>query len=144
MSGVELGRDEIGELAKVLAANGLSADVLAGAGKRFFAFNDRAGTRVGFGGVEECGGEGLLRSVVAVEGVRGRGFGRAIVEWLVRDAADRGVRRLYLLTMDAPGFFERCGFSPAHRRAVPAVIAETEQFAALCPTTAVCMVRELS
>ena len=82
--------------------------------------------------------------MVALPESRGRGHGTAIVAWLARDAARRGVRRLFLLTIDAAGFFERCGFAHAEREAVPDAIARTEQFAELCPPSAVSMMRELS
>ena len=144
LTAVELGREDLDDLAQALAAEGMPADDLAGPDKRFFAFDDRERGRIGFGGVEVHGGEGLLRSVVTVQGMRGRGYGRAMVEWLVREAARSGVRRLYLLTMDAAGFFGRYGFTATDRGAVPPVIARTEQFATLCPASAVCMVRELS
>ena len=129
---------------ETLAANGLHTEDLDGSDKHFFAFDDPEGVRVGYGGIEIHGGDGLLRSVVALRGSRGRGHGTAMVAWLAREAARRGVRRLYLLTTDAAGFFERCGFTRVDRQAVSAAIARTEQFSALCPPSAVSMMRELS
>ncbi len=143
-TGIELDRKELDELTDALAASGLHTEDLVGPDKHLFAFDDPGGVRVGFGGVEIHGGDGLLRSVVALPESRGRGHGTAIVAWLAREAARRGVRRLYLLTIDAAGFFERCGFTRVEREAVPDAIARTEQFAALCPPSAVSMMRELS
>ena len=71
-------------LAQVLAANALPGDDLEGRHKRFFAFTDPAGRKAGFGGIELYGADGLLRSVVTAEGRRGRGYGEAIVAWLVQ------------------------------------------------------------
>ncbi len=141
LTGIQLDGGELDGLAEALTANRLHTDDLDGPDKYFFAFDDSEGVRVGFGGVEIHGGDGLLRSVVALPEARGRGHGTAIVAWLARHAASRGVRRLYLLTTGAAGFFERCGFTRVDRQAVPAAIARTEQVSALCPPSADCMVR---
>ena len=142
LSGIELDSGELDGLTEALAANHLHTEDLDGRDKYFFAFDDPEGVRVGFGGVEIHGGDGLLRSVVVLS--RCRGHGTAIVAWLARDAARRRVRRLYLLTIDAAGFFERCGFIRVEHEAVPVAVARTEQFARLCPPSAVAMMRELS
>jgi len=131
-------------LIDALAANGLHTEDLDGLSKHFFAFDDEEGNPVGFGGIEVHDSEGLLRSVVALPGSRGRGYGKEIVGWLSREATRRGVRRLYLLTTDARGFFDRCGFTRVERDSVPIAITRTEQFSVLCPASAVCMVREVS
>jgi N-acetylglutamate synthase-like GNAT family acetyltransferase len=143
LSGIELGREELDGMIEALVANGLHTEDLAGPGKHFFAFDDAEGMRVGFGGVEVHDGDGLLRSVVALQSMRGRGHGTEIVAWLAREAARREVRRLYLLTTDAAEFFERCGFARVERKVVPAAIIRTEQFSILCPPSAVSMMREL-
>lgn len=132
------------ELARCLVANELPSEDLSGPGKRFFAFTRRDGARVGFGGLELCGTAALLRSVVSCSRFRCRGYGRAIVDWLVRYARHRGIRRIYLLTMTAPAFFERCGFRGTPRVDVPARIAVTEEFRRLCPSEAICMVRDIA
>ena len=142
LTGIELDSGELDRLTEVLAASHLHGEDLDGRDKYFFAFDDPEGVRVGFGGVEIHGGDGLLRSVVALS--RGRGHGTAIVAWLAREAARRRVRRLYLLTIDAAGFFERCGFARVEREAVPDAISRTKQFSALCPPSAVAMMRALS
>ncbi len=131
---------DLPELAACLEANGLPTEDLTGPGKEFFAFEGADGSRVGFGGIEYCGEDALLRSVVTEGAVRGRGFGRAIIEWLVRHAFQRGLMSVYLLTTTAPGFFKRCGFSPIDRSGAPQEIAATEEFSQLCPSDAVFMV----
>ncbi len=124
-------------LAAALAAEGLPYSDLEGAAKEFFAFEDAQGRLVGYGGLEACGEDALLRSVVSLR--RGRGFGRRIVEWLIARAKERGVRRLYLLTLDASGFFEHLGFEAERRNAVPSAVAGTEEFRSLCPQSAICL-----
>lgn len=101
------------------------------------------GDRVGGGGVEVYGREGLLRSIVVEPSVRGEGVGTAICDALERRAAEKGVERLYLLTTTAADFFEDRGYDPVERSAVPRVIGETTEFAELCPDAAACLRKRL-
>ncbi|HEX7969276.1 MAG TPA: arsenic resistance N-acetyltransferase ArsN2 [Stellaceae bacterium] len=130
-------------LAEALAAEGLPVEDLDGEGRNFFAFRDRAGALVGFAGMEIFGGDALLRSLIVLPPVRERTYGTAIAEWMMAEAARRGVRMLFLLTTTAAPFFAKLGFHRIDRKAVPAAIAATREFAALCPTTAVCMMKAL-
>ncbi|WP_227354824.1 arsenic resistance N-acetyltransferase ArsN2 [Haladaptatus salinisoli] len=100
--------------------------------------------RVGIGGLERHGRAALLRSVVIDSSVRGRGYGRALCERLLDRGRESGVERVFLLTTTAADFFRRSGFEEIDRDAVPAVIRETNQFADLCPSSAVCMSKALS
>ncbi len=103
----------------------------------------RGDERVGVGGVEIHGANGLLRSVVVEEDARGTGIGRALCEKLEGRAAAAGVERLYLLTTTAGEFFRDLGYEAADRADVPASISETSQFSELCPSTAVCLSKRL-
>jgi len=94
------------------------------------------GDRVGVGGVETHGSEGLLRSVVVDPPARGREVGTALCVALERRARADGVDTLYLLTTTAAGFFADCGYAAIDRSVVPAAIRETDEFADLCPSTA--------
>ncbi|MGM0604277.1 MAG: GNAT family N-acetyltransferase [Halobacteriota archaeon] len=85
----------------------------------------------------------LLRSVVVAPDHRGRGYGRAIVDATETLAARAGVDRLYLLTTDAAGFFQSCGYEVVDREAVPATIRRTEQFSSLCPRSATALRKRL-
>ncbi len=97
------------------------------------------GEVVGIGGVEILGRHGLLRSLVVEEEFRGKGYGRAICKELIELAKQKGVEELYLLTTNAEGFFRKLGFSVIKREDAPGVIQKTEEFSALCPSSAVCM-----
>ncbi len=130
-------------LARLLAENGLPTEDIGVLGRAFFEFTDPEDDLVGVGGLEIYGEVALLRSVVTLKVARGDGFGRAIVEWLAAHAANAGVRELFLLTFSAPGFFSACGFHEFPREDVPAAIAATEEFANLCPASAVCLMRDL-
>lgn len=99
--------------------------------------------RVGIGGVEVHGEYGLLRSVVVEERVRGEGYGRALCDRLLDQAADAGVETVYLLTTTADEFFSSLGFVAVERESVPPAIRDTAEFSELCPDSAVCMRKEI-
>lgn len=94
-------------------------------------------------GVEPHGSAGLLRSVVVAPGRRGRGIGRALCGELERRAREAGIDRLYLLTLDSEGFFARLGYAAMSRDEAPAEITGCDEFAKLCPDTAVLMCKRL-
>ena len=130
------GRDwtAIGEL---LAGAGLpTADLGAANMREFLVAESAAGNRVGAIGFERYGACGLLRSLVVAESARGSGLGRALVDHLEREVARQGVTELWLLTIDAHGFFGRLGYAPAARSEAPAAIRGTAEFSRLCPDDA--------
>ena len=124
-----------------LAAASLPIDDLDRPALRLYAFQEE-GTIVGYGGIEGCGTDVLLRSLVVLPAYRRRGFGSAIVTELVAIAA-AGARCAYLLTTDAESYFRKLGFAEADRADAPAEIRATAQMAKLCPATAVLMRRSL-
>ncbi len=131
-------------LAEVLAAEGLPIEDLGAEGRDFFAFRDRARALVGFAGMEIVGTDALLRSLIVLPPVRERTYGTAIAEWMIAEAARRGVRMLYLLTTTAAPFFSKLGFRRIERKDVPTAIAATAEFSRLCPASAVCMAKPLT
>lgn len=95
-------------------------------------------------GLQLVGQAGLLRSLAVQSHYRGRGLAQALVARIVAHAHARGIAKLYLLTTTAEKFFERLGFAMTERSAVPSEMLATEEFQSLCPSTAVCMTREIS
>lgn len=135
--------DDLGRLRTLLAEAGLPvADVdetlLDG-----LLVARSGGRMVGAIGLQAAGADGLLRSLVVDPGCRGRGLGVALLTALEGRAVERGIRRLYLLTDTAAGFFPRHGYQRADRDAVPGVIAATAEFRELCPASAVCLAKTL-
>ena len=61
-------------------------------------------------GLEVYGQTALLRSVITAPELRGKGFGDVLVRQAFSEAQKRGVKRLYLFTMDKAPFFARHGF----------------------------------
>jgi amino-acid N-acetyltransferase len=131
--------DELEGLIRALDFAGLPSGDVRLPGRRFFRF-DCDGVKVGYGGLEGTAPELLLRSVVVLPGMRGRGHGRRIVAALEQQAAGA---RLHLLTTTAADFFQRLGYVAAERATAPPAIAGSREFAALCPVTARYMVKDL-
>jgi len=118
-------------------ANLPTGDLRSTPGRFYVALED--GNRVGVGGLELYGSDGLLRSVVVEPSTRGNGLGTAICGALEDRARDEGVETLYLLTTTAAEFFADRGYREIDRDDPPAAIRETTEFAELCPSTATCM-----
>ncbi len=98
---------------------------------------------VGVIGLETHGDVGLLRSLAVREEHRGAGIGRALVERVVSEARQRGLRSLYLLTTDAAAYFGAQGFQPTTRATVPEELRASAEFQGVCPDTAQVLVRAL-
>lgn len=91
------------------------------------------GEVAGIAGLEPCGRDGLLRSLVVRDTHRHSGLGRRLVTEAERRAAGIGIETLYVLTNTAAAFFRRFGYSDSPRDAAPAAIRQTREFSALCP-----------
>ena len=94
-------------------------------------------------GLEHFGEHGLLRSLVIAIGQRGSGVGEALLRRLEEDAAARGITELWLLTIDADGYFARHGYRIRDRQLAPDAIRRTPEFSELCPGSAILMSRRL-
>jgi amino-acid N-acetyltransferase len=99
---------------------------------------------VGAVGLELFGTSGLLRSLAVAPPFRGKGLAARLCRELCDDARERGIRHLYLLTIDADGYFLKHGFKKIDRSEAPSEIQSTEQYSKLCPDTAVLMYRDLT
>ncbi|WP_254840318.1 arsenic resistance N-acetyltransferase ArsN2 [Natronomonas marina] len=130
--------DELGYVESLLDAADLpTADVRSGDATFYLA--RRGGERVGVGGLEVHGADGLLRSLVVEESARGEGIGNALCTGLEGEAGRAGVGTLFLLTTTAAAFFAARGYERVERSAVPTAIRGTAQFGELCPATATCL-----
>jgi N-acetylglutamate synthase-like GNAT family acetyltransferase len=137
-----LPNENIGELTATLHEAQLPHNDLAGTDKRFFCASVD-GTIVGYVGLEIYRKDALLRSAVIFKPARSKGYGRQMVEALLDIAFQVGVERVWLLTETAPEFFEKLGFSRVDRALAPSSIVASEEFASMCPTSAVFMLRAL-
>ena len=139
--------DDLPAVAALLEQAGLTR---AGLSEQFpggFAVVDGPQGPCGAAGVELYGPpgahEGLLRSLVVAPAARGQGLGAALVRDRVAWAGARGVRRLWLLTLDQGPFFQRLGFQPAQRAAAPPAVAGSLEFQCVCPASAACFSLDL-
>ena len=123
------------ELAAALKDAHLPTEDLADGGRTFFGL-DEGGQPVGYAGYELYGEEALLRSVVVLPEQRGKGYGRAITDAVLAEAAKAGARRAFLLTTTADGFFPRFGFRRISRAEVPPDVRTSVEFHSACPESA--------
>jgi len=140
---VELPEGSLSELRALLEATGLPCDDLEELGRRFYRLEDARGV-IGWAGLEACGADALLRSLVVPEQLRGQGAGAALVQAMITEARRLGIARLWLLTTTAAPFFKRLGFVEATRSDAPPAIQATREFRDICPASADCMMLTLS
>ena len=75
------------------------------------------GRLVGFGRATSDGRyRAVLWDVVVARELEGQGLGRRLVEALLSSAPVAGAERVYLITTNSGGFYERLGFSDSHRQ----------------------------
>jgi amino-acid N-acetyltransferase len=119
-----------------LPANDLDESSL----ERFLVCRDEKGV-VAAVGLEIFGQAALLRSLVVDPEMRGRGVGVQLTEAAEALAHHSGVESIYLLTTTAEEFFRARGYRILARSEAPEAIQSTTQFSALCPSTAILMVK---
>ena len=134
---------DLAAVATLLGACQLPFDDLAPERMADFVLARAGGRIVATGGLERYGEVALLRSLAVAPDFRGRGLAERIWSSLRAAAIDRGVTRLFLLTTTAEALFVRWGFRRVSRDDVPEAVRTTQEFAALCPSTAVAMSIEL-
>lgn len=129
------------EFVQLLETAGLPVTDLGGNQQRFWGGRTETGELVVAAGLERCGDDMLLRSVVVRGDQRGRGLGGAIVGHVVERAFSDGAGAIFLLTETDPAveFFLSHGFMRVDRGSVPRQVAATPQFSDICPDSAVAM-----
>lgn len=126
---------------RLLQQSSLPAADVTAAMLAHFLVARRGGGLAGVIGLEPLGEVGLLRSAAVDAAERGRGLGIALTGAIERHARALGVRRLFLLTTTAEGFFGRLGWRVLPRAEAPAAIQGTTEYRELCASTSVCMVK---
>lgn len=135
--------DDLDDARTLLKDAGLPFEDLTAESMQDFIVLRREGALLAVGGLECHGDDGLLRSVVVSDTLRGSGLGRQITAAVEHRARGKGIRALYLLTTTAADFFPRLGYARFDRAAVPAGIAQSTEFATICPASATCMKKNL-
>jgi amino-acid N-acetyltransferase len=136
------GPDDIPAVEALLAEAGLPLEGAANAFVNGVVAED-GGQIVAAAGTERFPGVALLRSVVVRADRRGEGSGRAVVDWVEREAPRSGVARLYLLTETAAAWFAQLGYEPIAREAVPPPVGRSVEFTTACADTAIAMVKRI-
>ena len=131
-------------LKAALTKAGLPADDILTPGLQFWRFSTQDDVPAGFGGIEVHGADALMRSVVTLPPLRGRGVGQGIVRALEAEAIVMKCGAVWLLTTTAREFFGKLGYAAVDRADVPGAIRATAQFSSLCPDSATVMVRRLA
>ena len=108
-------------------------------GDQYVVAESETGPIIGAAGVELYNAAGLLRSVVVLDEHRGTGLGERLTRDRIAWCRGRGLQEIYLLTTTAAPFFARHGFETVPRSSAPASLQASREFAAICPSTAVCM-----
>src|ERR1043166_1064180 len=134
---------ELDVLAAALAKAKLPTEDVEEPGRLFWRFETRDEVPVGFGGLEVHGEDALLRSLVTLPPVRGRGVATAMVAQLEFEARLHGCRSLWVITTMAADFFAQRGYARGERAVVPAAIRATAEFSTLCPASADVLMKAL-
>ena len=102
------------------------------------------GNIIGTIGMEIYGATVLLRSLAVAEEFQKRGLGQKLYLKLLENIQSMGILGIYLLTETAEKFFIKQGFTVISRESVPSQVKQSYEFSNLCPSTAVCMCKELN
>ncbi len=94
-------------------------------------------------GLELYGTTALLRSLAVRPQYRNRGIGARLTETIEQYGRRSGAREMYLLTTTAADYFGRRDYEVIERDELPTEIQETEEATRLCPSSAVCMCKNL-
>lgn len=95
-------------------------------------------------GLELLGSDGLLRSVVTAQSCRSKGLATDLVKQIESHAKSHQLKHLYLITIDAQGYFQRHGYQIIERPHVPLNIQQSREYSELCPDDAIVMCKPLS
>lgn len=127
---------------ELLLAAKLPVDDLHEGGIHFFGCGEPC-CLIGVVGLQLFGDDALLRSLAVDPALRGLGAGKALARAAERHASNALVRRIFLLTETAAGFFAACGYAAVPRDHAPRCIRKTREFSTLCPASAILMAKAL-
>ncbi|MDF2627354.1 MAG: family acetyltransferase [Symbiobacteriaceae bacterium] len=83
------------------------------------AIDEPSGELVGVGGLHIMWQDlAEIRSLAVHPKLKGKGVGKGIVEYLVEEGRQMGLKRIFALTYQQ-GFFEKCGFDVVQKETLP-------------------------
>ncbi|TSD66809.1 GNAT family N-acetyltransferase [Inquilinus sp. KBS0705] len=95
-------------------------------------------------GLEIYGSYGLLRSLAVDEKHRDKGIASGLLQQLETDAAQKGLKAIYLLTETAQSYFERKGYEHVARMDIAEAVKASSEFSHVCPQSAIAMVKYIN
>ena len=98
---------------------------------------------IGVVGLEVRETGSLLRSLAVDARYRGIGLGIKLSESILQHARTLKVKTVGLLTTTAEDFFGKGGFHRVEKSAIPDFVTGSKEYRLYCPSTAVCMVKNL-
>jgi len=134
---------DIPALKKLLSECGLPFEDIDGHITHFILAKEY-NTLVGSIGLEQFNHYALVRSLAVQESFRGEGIAQSLLSRLNEYAIQHDVHEYYLLTTTAEHYFIRKGFRVVERNSLPIEIKTTQAFTTLCPSTAICMYKNLN
>ena len=140
----QAGPDDWSDIRELLVESGLPVEDLDPDNLARFLVAEDGDELVGLIGLQVLGRTGLLRSLVVATQARKAGLGGKLVGALESAAQAAGITELWLLTIDADGFFARQGFDIVDRHTAPEKIRQTQEFSTLCPGSAYLMTKRLA
>lgn len=134
--------EDVEEILKLLRENNLPIKDLS-TGQRIFLVALAGEKLIGVVAVELYGEYGLLRSLAVNAEFRSLGIGKKLVAEAETWSINNGLKQLFLLTTTAAEFFPKAGWKITERSTVPESIAASTEFASVCPSTAICMSKNI-
>ena len=119
---------DLQQISRFLEENGLPTIGVEKFFENFIVALDQNGTWVGIAGLEVYGKSGLLRSVAVNKRFRGMGQGRTLVNTVLANAREKGIKAIYLLTDSAEDYFKGLGFEVVNREDIDEAVRASPEF----------------
>lgn len=130
-----LNGSQINSIISLLNLFDLPVSDLETAPVHFFGIKEKNNLIV-IGALEIYSKNAVLRSVAVHPDFQNSGYGKEMIHFLENKALEFGVKKLFLLTTTADGFFTKLNYQSTHREFCPDDIKSSTQFAQICPSTA--------
>jgi N-acetylglutamate synthase-like GNAT family acetyltransferase len=121
------GPRDLAALKEVLTRNGQRPTIVMDESTLFYTAEGEGQGLVGLAGAELSGRAALIRSTAVLAPHRGKGLAKRLVEALLADLTQKGIRHLYLFSRDTGSFWQAFGFTHCPVEEVIGELAGTPQ-----------------
>jgi len=111
--------------------------------RQHFFVAEMGGAIIGSAAIEVYENYGLFRSLAVSAPFRNLKVAEKLLEHIIQLSKEKELSGLYLLTTTAPEYFRKKGWTQIERSAVPHAVAQSTEFASVCPASAICMSKHL-